>query len=48
MQPIGIEFVDESIEAGPLLQAVHVRRPDCVLFEGVLTFMPADVAGYPT
>ena len=33
MRPFSIELVHEVVEAGLLLQAIHARRPGCLLFE---------------
>ncbi len=52
MGPLGVEFVDEFIEAGLLLQAVHARWPCCFLFQGQMhAFMTAvllRMAGFDT
>ena len=33
MRAFGVKLVDERVEAGLLLQAVHARRPGCLVLE---------------
>ena len=43
VRPFGIELMDEGIEAGLLLQAVHARRPGGLLLEGEMHALVAAV-----